>query len=222
MTPGIEAFADDGVPLERQALLLGGAGERERVRTVIAMHGLGDTPQGLAAHFADVPVRARVVLLRAPVAFAQGFAWFPYRGLETTLDDVAAGAAVAYPRVLRAVESIRAELRIDEPVDVLGFSQGAVLTYSLAVRAPSLVGRGLAIAGALVDAPDAGSGRKPEITALHGADDPAAPVALGEASVARLRAAGHAAALVVRPASAHEITPPMREVVRAWLAGTLT
>lgn len=214
MTPGIEAFADDGSDLEREEIVLGrGAGAAGR--TFVALHGLGDTPGAFGEHVRGIATDARVVVLRAPVAHDAGYAWFPYRGVETTLAEVTRWSAVALPRVERCVEAIAGESR--GRLHVLGFSQGAVLSYALAARRPELLARCLAIAGVLCAEPAAHAPHRPSVTALHGSEDPAAPVALGEASVARLRAAGYDANLVVRTSVSHAVTASLAEVLRAWV-----
>src|SRR5690606_1905208 len=76
--------------LEFVERLAGGAAATDRGPTVIAIHGLGDTPESSARLFDSLASPARLVYPRAPLAHHGGFAWTKHRirgGDERALED---------------------------------------------------------------------------------------------------------------------------------------
>jgi phospholipase/carboxylesterase len=97
-----------------------------------------------------------------------------------------------------------------KPVFV-GFSQGAILTFSLCVRDPDLMNAAFPMSGTLPigmepatwpsDTPE------PTILAFHGDLDEIVPVGLDRNSIARLRALGVPASLTELPQLVHALGP---------------
>ncbi len=72
-------------PTNRPALeyierVTGGAAEDARLPMITAVHGLGDRPEHFEALFDDLPLRARVILPRAPKPYSGGGSWFDSAG----------------------------------------------------------------------------------------------------------------------------------------------
>ena len=127
--------------------------------TVLALHGLGDTPASFAGVFDGMPGPARLRLLEGP---------FPWRGGRSWLS--------AEHRLAQAADRIAAGLT--EAVAVVGFSQGGALALALAVRHPQRILAAVSIAGGLPEAmlPEAHVDQAPPVTAFHGGADPQAPL----------------------------------------------
>lgn len=191
----------------------------EALPMVVAIHGLGDTPEHLGdALVSALGRRVRVVLPRGPKAHNTGFSWFELgndsgvmiAGIERATALVAAGVGdLAKRRPTRG-----------RPI-VLGFSQGGMLSFALAARHPTLASACFPVAGFLPEPlmPPPGAGPLPPLVAFHGADDRLIPVALARASIERLKALGVSAEIHVYPGLGHWISPELqgdlkREIVR--------
>jgi phospholipase/carboxylesterase len=191
--------------------------------TVVALHGWGASAHdliGLAPFF----LRGAALTLcpqgpvRVPIAAGhEGFGWFPL-----------AGGAPPDPRAFeRGAELVRGfldEASAHYPIDrrklvLLGFSQGGVLAYHLALRDPGRFA-GLAALSSWLPEPVAPE-RRPEHEGLptfvaHGTEDPMIPVERGRESRARLLALG--VALSYREyAMGHEIRPETLRDLVTWL-----
>lgn len=190
---------------------------------LVAIHGMGDSPDGLAPLFDGLPVRARVLLPRAPLPFHRGFSWFRYPPASD--DELARGVADAADAVAALIDEIaRGRPTRGVPI-VTGFSQGGFLSFAIAVRHPALVGAAFPVSGSLPPSlwpaavPDAAP--LPPLLALHGDADGLVPIAGARAAVAHLRAIGWPATLEEYPGVGHTIAPPMRKELVARLAERL-
>ncbi len=196
--------------VERQS---GGAAD-EALPMVVAIHGLGDTPEHLGdALVSELGRPVRVILPRGPKAYGRGFAWFELgsneamlAGIERATEFVAAGLGeIARKRPTRG-----------KPI-VLGFSQGGMITFALAARHPGLASAAFPVAGFLpsqLTPPPGVAPTLPRLVAFHGADDPIVQAAWARDSIARLRAAGAKAELHVYDGLGHSISPALRAELR--------
>jgi phospholipase/carboxylesterase len=187
----------------------GGANASERLPLVVAMHGLGDTPDAFVALFDGLPTRARVVALRGFDAWQSGFSWFG-PGLDPSGPAFAGALESAARRVARGIREIVATRPSCRAVVVTGFSQGAMLSYTLAAIEPDVAARFVPIAGRLgaaiaIDARGGG-----DVRAMHGEADARVPIADGRDAVARLARAGRDVRLDAYPGVGHTISPQMR------------
>lgn len=202
-----------------------GAQAAARLPLVIALHGLGDSPEGILELFSGFPGPVRVVAPRAPDAHAVGTSWYP-------IDDRKRAAGVASERaalLARWIDHVRAARPTRGRPIVTGFSQGGVLSFCLAAYHPERLGAAIPIAGLLPD-PTRAVRKAPtlRVTALHGEADPRIPFAQGLAAVERLKRAGTPATMIPYPGVGHTLSDAMvarfhellgQEVARA-AAGT--
>ena len=165
--------------------------------TLIALHGLGANALDLlvlSPHLGDGNLL--VLCPQGPIEVPigpgmNGYGWFPITMGEPP-------DPVAFARSVGALDAFITEARQRYPIDtqrlvVLGFSQGGVMAYALALRH----GRGLAAVAALSTwfAPGLGAmGAAPlaglPVLVQHGTRDELIEVARGRESVEALRAAG--------------------------------
>lgn len=165
--------------------------------TVLALHGWGASALdllGLAPHLAG----GRFLMLcpqgpvEVPLGGPVGYGWFPLSG----------GAAVDAGALGRGVDLLReflAQARRRYPIDagklvVLGFSQGGVMAYTLALGEPQGFSGLVALSSWL---PDRLAAQLPPVPrdrlatlVHHGAADPMIPVERGRESVEVLRRLG--------------------------------
>jgi phospholipase/carboxylesterase len=201
-------------------------GEAERDATlpmIVAIHGLGDTPDNFANLFAGFDRPARVIFPRALDAHEEGgWSWFPIRARDPDIHALAEGIASAADKLAPAI----AKLREDRPTRgkpiVTGFSQGGMLTFMLAVEHADLLDHAIAIGGWLPP-PRWPKGKPPAdaptIVALHGDIDKAVAFGPTRDAVDDLKSKGWSAELRGYPNVGHAIPPPMRDELFSLLRG---
>lgn len=211
--------APEGAALEHLEIVTGGAAADARLPMIVAIHGLGDSPEGFVGLLEDFARPARIIVPRAPEPYYGGFGWFP-------LDSTAA-------QIRRRADQLAASIRrwtserptIGLPV-ITGFSQGGMLSFSVAVLHPETVRASIPIAGRLPEelvpsAPRAGI-TYPRVHAMHGTDDDLIPVTAGRAAIRVLQSRGFPADdLEEYPAVPHTITPGMQRALHAHLAANI-
>lgn len=166
-------------------------------QTVLAIHGMGDSPDG----FANVWVAQEGYSELTPAGlhpYGDGFRWFPSRreGLGDT--DIAAAAAHLASLIPEGDKAI-----------VYGFSQGGALTMALTVNHPDKVERGIALGGWLPPGLHADPPKDaPGLLVLHGEADPIVPYDQG--TIDALRERGWAVETRTWPGVGHAVPLEMR------------
>ncbi len=160
--------------------------------TLLTLHGWGASAMDLLP-LAPMLADGRFLVLcpqgpmRFPVAPGQdGFGWFPISGGGPTDLDAAARAVDALRRFLD--EAVRRYPVDPDRLGLLGFSQGGVMAYALALAEPQRFAAVAALSSWLPGPLAAGVAGLP-LPALvhHGSRDPIIPVERGRESVERLR-----------------------------------
>lgn len=222
--PRADAQAPTAEPFEHLEIRTAGAREDAELPLLVALHGRGDRPEWFAPLFDDFPVPARVAILRAPHPFAEGQAWFlRARAIEANGPIIARELARHAERIVATTEAIRRARRTRGAPIVVGFSQGAMLTYAVALRHPDTFGAAFPVSGQLF--PELLDGRAPlrapPIVAFHGRADPLVSIEADRRGVALLRARG--VEVVLREFDApHAITPEMRRSLWSAIGGALS
>lgn len=194
--------------------------------TLLAFHGFGSNALdilGLAPHLR----RGGLLAIapdgpeRVPLGPAEGRAWFPLTGGAPSPAEVARGIAAARDFVEAALERY--------PIDrshlgILGFSQGGVVAYALALAAPERY-RCLAALSSWLPAELAGAARagdRSRLSALvqHGIRDEMIAVERGRESAERLRSLG-VATRYLEYDMGHEVGPRSLADLDAWLGEVL-
>ena len=214
--------------LEYVERLTGGADVADTLPMLVGIHGLGDRPESFALLFDTLPIPARIILPRAPNAHGDGFSWFHF----TPHADEAAmaeGVAAAADAVLELVGRLQRELPTRGKPVLTGFSQGGMLTFALAARAPTSAALFVPLAGFLPYSlrpppkQEVGGGATMGATgvrviAFHGAADPVIRITAARQSVQALVAAGYVAELRDYAAQGHTLSPTMRGELSRVLA----
>lgn len=196
-------------PLEFVERVLGGAKQDDELPLVVAVHGLGDSPEAFLELFDALPIRARVVAPRAPDPYAVGSSWFP-------IDDRTRAATVLLARaklLAQLLERLQTTRRTRGLPILTGFSQGGMLSFAVAAYHPERIGAALPIAGALHDSLPAYRKAPPSlrVIALHGKQDQRIAYDWGERTVERLRKVGTNVTLEGFERVGHTISPAMHE-----------
>lgn len=196
---------------------------QENTPLMIMLHGYGSNEKDLMQLAPMLHQRMHYISARAPRMLDFGmFGWFP---IQFTPD----GIIVDYPAAEEAVEKLVAFIReiIDEysptgrRVYLMGFSQGAVMSYLAAFHAPELLHGVIALSGHLPEKSMPFDPVKPDLEALpflvmHGIYDDVLPVGNGRRSNEWLQQ--HVRDLVYREYPiAHQISDEGIDLIRSWL-----
>jgi len=192
-------------------------------RLLVLAHGVGGNETSLASLAAGAPGDMAVVLVRAPLTLGPGqYAWFPVAfGPQGPRPDLAA-AERSRQLLARFVSEMQADYGIAPARTVVaGFSQGGIMSASVALTRPELVAGFGVLAGRLLPelepqlaAPE--SLRRLQAFIGHGRDDTKLPVDWAHRADAWLTALGieHQTQLY---AADHRIPPAMQDDFFAWL-----
>ncbi len=196
-------------------LVTGGAQAEDALPLIIAIHGLGDRPEDFSGLLRGFPEPARVILPRAIDDHEVGFSWFPIRARSEDVEGLSAGITRAADALAKHIAAIRAARpTVGRPI-VTGFSQGGMLSFTLAAQHPEQVAAAYPVGGWLPPplwpkTGPASEAANPPVIALHGDDDRALLIEKTRESVAHQRKLGYSVELVEYPGVGHQITLEMR------------
>jgi phospholipase/carboxylesterase len=197
--------------------LTGGARAADRLPLIIGIHGRGGAPQNFGQVLSALSIPARVILPYGPEPRGWGYTWFPDWNDD---DELAAATRKAADRLAAMIDELVARRPTAGKPIVTGFSQGGMLSFTLAVLHPEVVGAAFP-AGGLLPRPlwpatwPPGSPR-PTVHAFHGAADDLVAVEDARGSVRRLADLGFSAELTEYPGVRHRIPEAeARDLVRA-------
>lgn len=183
--------------------------------TIVAIHGYGADPEGLSRMFVGMPLNAVVVLPRGPEPQGKGTRWFmSSRDVDVATYSEAIG---------RAAERLAGGLKAGVPGDrskkkpiVTGFSQGGMLSWTLAAQHTDLVASAFPIGGLLPESLLPTTTPGVPVQAFHGEGDQVVPHDQDARSVKQVVEKGWTAKLHSYPGVPHTITPRMhRDLTRA-------
>jgi len=197
----------------------GGAEAEAELPMVIAIHGLGDSPEDFEGLFRGFDRPARVIVPRGLEAHGPGWSWFPIRTAGADPEALAAGIRAAADALAPAITALsKARPTAGKPI-VTGFSQGGMLSFALAVEHGELISAAYPMGGALPEPlwpkPGSAPAAAPPILAFHGEADTRVPLAPTQRAVEALTAAGYAVELRTYPGLEHSINRPMHTELMA-------
>lgn len=184
---------------------------------VVLLHGLGANEHDLLGLAGGIDPHFAVIGVRAPITLSPGsYAWYHFTAEHDVAEAEASRQALA--SFLRA---LRSDARIDASrIYLVGFSQGAILSFSLALTEPSLFAGAVAIAGRVLPELENRAvplpGARPQFLVLHGRGDRRIPFESETTTQAVLTRAGLAPEFLAFEAG-HEITPAMAQAMSRWL-----
>lgn len=202
----------------------GGAQASDRLPLIVALHGLGDSPENFIGLYTEMGLRARIAAAAGLDRMGDGYSWFPSRAGTPHAQWVAG--------IRRATDALIPEIRRvarDNPTCglpvVTGFSQGGMLSYAVIARPDGGVFAALPIGGLLPrelwpQARDIG-GLLPAVYAFHGTADERVPFASDREANEAFRAVGYHAELREYPGIGHNIPPGMQSDLQARLRAVL-
>lgn len=192
--------------------LTGGAQQDETLPLVVAIHGLGDRPEHFVGVFDGWSYKARVVLPAGPTPWGNGHAWMTVRSSEPDrIDALAAQTRASADRVSLLIQEISASRPTRGKPVVTGFSQGGMVSYTLAVVHGDSIAAAIPVSGFLPRPlyPESGVSMAP-VQGLHGEADPIISIQWARDTVQHINHAGGQAQLTEYPEVPHSISRPMR------------
>jgi phospholipase/carboxylesterase len=184
---------------------------------VVMFHGRGDRPRIPGGPFGRVPTPMRVIIPRGPLSLGSGYAWARHSVTQNRHEELAADLVTVTDRLVRLIRHVeRTRPTAGTPV-VTGFSQGAMVAWTLAVRHPTRVGLAIPMAGWVPPAARPRALRASPTRSLHGTDDRIVRIDPTREWVGLLRSAGNDVVFRELAGVGHEITPEMNLQFEEWL-----
>lgn len=191
---------------------------------LIVMHGVGSNEKDLAQFAETLDPRFAVISLRAPLTLAaNSFAWFHVKFTSQRPEHNREEAEQSRQLIKNFIEDLKDNPEIDtSKIFLLGFSQGTIMSLSLALTEPELIHGVIAISGRTLQEASALAAQRdysttPKVLLLHGTDDSKLPLYHAEETAETLRKAHFDFEFRKYPAD-HTITTEMRNDIRKWLA----
>ncbi len=165
----------------------------DNARLLLLLHGWTGDENVMWVFARNIGGNYAVVAPRGPVDAPNGFGWVNVQGDDRGSFD---GYAKAGEELLSQIGRWTAllNLPLDPEVDLMGFSQGAALAYSILLRNPSRIGKTAGLSGFLPhgyqEAVSPGLLAGKQVFVAHGTEDNTVPLAEAQEVVSVLEEAG--------------------------------
>ena len=189
---------------------------------LLLLHGLGSNEQDLFSFAPHLDARYRILSVRAPRTYAyRGFAWFDIDFGQGIPQPHRAQMAESQAQLLSFVEEMRHAYSAAR-VYLAGFSQGAIMSYSLAMTHPEQISGVLGMSGYVIKDPTLPSVASASLKAIpifatHGTYDQVLPVFLGRNTRDYFQSLQLNVTYREYP-MAHEVSPACFEDCKRWLS----
>jgi len=180
--------------LQYLEVLTGGATHDEPLPMIVAIHGMGSRPEIFARVFSLFHEKARIILPRGMHPLGNGFSWFSLGYVGEQYEDMVNEIECSCKSLGGFVrEAAKQHNTVGRPI-VMGFSQGGMLTLTLALKEPEGIGLAIPMAGwvppQLIPEAKAPGKAYPPIHLLHGERDARLPIAWAREQTTQLQARG--------------------------------
>jgi phospholipase/carboxylesterase len=194
---------------------------------IILLHGMGSNEQDLYSLVRELPQKYAVVSARAPYTLAEGsYQWFQGTLVNNRLDGDPQQLAASRARISGFVDEVVTKYRFDpHQVYLVGFSQGAIMSYQIALTEPAKI-KGIGVmSGAIFGSFVPLIKPSPELPHLrifisHGRADQRIPIDYAQEAGQRLKGLGLKPELHVYPGMQHEINSDALADLVNWLQGS--
>lgn len=195
---------------------------RDKNPLLLLLHGYGSNEADLFSFASELPEQYYIVSARAPYDLQYGsYAWYAinFDADENKFSDVEQ-AAKSRDLIVRFIDELIAEYPIDkDDVTLVGFSQGSILSYAVALSYPEKIARVAALSGYI--SPDmiretTTDRTKLSVFASHGTVDQVIPVAWARHVKPQLDAMGISNVYKEYPVG-HGVAPQNFFDFRNWL-----
>lgn len=201
--------------------------KKEKKPLLLLLHGYGSNEEDLFSFASELPDDCYVISARAPFDMMYGsYAWYAinFDADENKFSDI--GQARASRDIIsRFIDELVSNYAIDkEDVTLIGFSQGCILSYAVAVSYPEKVRRVVAMSGYFnpeiaVDDYLENDFANLKIFASHGSVDQVVPVEWAQKAAPYLKSIGIDIVYKEYPVG-HGVAPQNFFDFRNWLEAT--
>jgi phospholipase/carboxylesterase len=158
-----------------------------KLPVLILLHGIGSNEQDLFSMANQLPKQMLIISARAPYTLSQGsYAWY-HMDLSTGKPIYSSEEAEKSRNlILQFIDQIKTKYKTEE-IYLMGFSQGAIMSYSVALTSPEKVKGVVALSGRILTdikphiAPKSKLG-KLQLFIGHGINDQVLPLYNGKAA----------------------------------------
>lgn len=191
---------------------------------VIFIHGYGANEEDLFTLKQHLPGDYTYLSVRAPLEMSNGgYKWFTRLPGNGEYDGVASDLASSEHQLIAFIRQAQRKYASDAAHTYLvGFSQGAILSYQLAVRDPQLVAGIAALSGKML--PELRETAKPvpglaqlKVFIAHGTADSVLPYDAAPQAAALLKRLGVAAQFHAYPGMEHTVNMQEADDLAGWL-----
>lgn len=199
----------------------------EKAPLIILLHGYGSNEEDLFSFAPELPDEAYIVSLRAPhTLMYNAYAWYAinFDADENKFSDMHQ-ARESREMIMRFIEDFTEKNPVDsEDITLMGFSQGAILSYAIAISYPENIRRVVAMSGylnlemAVDDYADLNL-KNLKIFASHGTQDQVIPISWAQKAPSMLQPLGVEIIFKSYPA-AHGVAPQNFYDLKDWLEKT--
>ena len=192
-------------------------------RLLLLIHGLSGDENSMWVFARDLPAHYWMVAPRAPyTAEIGGYSWRPHETSETSRShsEELRDSAEALMRIIDTYQA-SAGLNAVQPIDVLGFSQGAAMSNLLAFLYPDRINKLGILAGFVPSGMAELAAQRPlegkSVFVAHGTKDESVPVDQARASIKILEQAG-AQVMYCEDEVGHKVSLTCLHALRKFLA----
>jgi phospholipase/carboxylesterase len=188
---------------------------------IVFLHGRGDRPRVPDGPFLGLSEPVRLVVPRAPERLGHGYTWLPVSARNGESPELVDGLERTSRELANFIEAlVERHPTLGSPI-VMGFSQGGMLSFTLAVDHPEVVGAAFPLAGwlppSLMPSAPRPHTRYPAIRAMHGTDDPILRASRTRSAVTDLARRGYEVTLYEYEGVDHQMTPTMWRDLKKWV-----
>ncbi len=187
---------------------------------IVLLHGSGSDERDMVGLWRDLPDSFVVISPRAPFNHpGGGYVWYRKADGTPKPDDLEISRKIIDLVVENAVSRFDAD---PKRVFLGGFSQGAVMTYEVALREPGRFRGAAVLSGILFPSAVATKATSSELAGAsffvaHGSADPVIPFAAATSARASLAKLGVSTDFHAYPGMAHTVGPQETRDLAAWL-----
>lgn len=192
---------------------------------IVYLHGRSSRPTPPSNAFLGVTLPVRVVMPRAPQPEGNGYSWMPVSAHDGESRPLREAIETRVETLRHAIDAWTERHPTQGKPILVGFSQGAILATTLAMRHPHAVTAAMTVATWLPPSFEPRT-RDPLATqvpihALHGTHDPVLSASRTRLLFERLSRLGYPVTFEQYPDTRHEVSNEMRERMRELIEGAI-
>ncbi len=153
--------------------------QENRRPAIFLLHGYGSNADDLFSFTPYLPESHTIIALQAPLTLAPGsHAWYPlYPKADGTFDSDVETAWKAVEFLMENIEKLIEKYALNsKDITLLGFSQGAILSWALAFSKSNKIRRIVALSGVVHESVDTSKAPTFLAYAAHGTEDAVIPI----------------------------------------------